>query len=88
MKEAADKLYNELIKAEIEVLYDDRNISAGIKFKDSDLIGIPLRLVIGKKYLDTKMIEVQFRKDGKKTEMALDDIVSFIEDFKTKNIAK
>ncbi len=88
MKEAADKLYDELIKAEIEVLYDDRNISAGIKFKDSDLIGIPLRLVIGKKYLDTKMIEVQFRKDGKKTEMALDDIVSFIEDFKTKNIAK
>ncbi|MFC2159476.1 proline--tRNA ligase [Actinomycetota bacterium] len=88
MKEAADKLYDELNKAEIEVLYDDRNISAGIKFKDSDLIGIPLRLVIGKKYLDTGMIEIQFRKDGKKTEMPLDGIISFIEDFKTKNIVK
>jgi len=88
MKETADKLYDELISVGIEVLYDDRNISAGIKFKDSDLIGIPLRLVIGKKYLDTGMIEVQFRKDGKKTEMAIEEIVSFIEDFKTKNIVK
>jgi len=88
MKETADKLYDELTSAGTEVLYDDRNISAGIKFKDSDLIGIPLRLVIGKKYLDTGMIEVQFRKDGKKTEMAIEEIVSFIEDFKTKNIVK
>ena len=88
MKETADKLYDELISVGIEVLYDDRNISAGIKFKDSDLIGIPLRLVIGKKYLDTGMIEVQFRKDGKKTEMAIEEIVSFIEDFRTKNIVK
>jgi len=88
MKNAADKLYDELNKAEIEVLYDDRNISAGIKFKDSDLLGIPLRLIIGKKYLDTGMIEVQFRKDGKKTEMTFDGIVPFIEDFKTKNIKK
>ena len=88
MKDAADKLYDGLSKAGIEVLYDDRNISAGIKFKDSDLLGIPLRLIIGKKYLDTRMIEVQFRKDGKKTEMALDGIVSFIEDFKSKNIKK
>ncbi len=88
MKDAADKLYDELNKAEIEVLYDDRNISAGIKFKDSDLLGIPLRLIIGKKYLDTGMIEVQFRKDGKKTEMTVDGIVPFIEDFKIKNIKK
>ena len=88
MKDAADKLYDELNKAEIEVLYDDRNISAGIKFKDSDLLGIPLRLIIGKKYLDTGMIEVQFRKDGKKTGMTFDGIVPFIEDFKTKNIKK
>jgi prolyl-tRNA synthetase len=88
MKDAADKLYDELNKAGIEVLYDDRNISAGIKFKDSDLIGIPLRLIIGKKYLDTGMIEVQFRKDGKKTEMTFGGIVPFIEDFKTKNIKK
>jgi len=88
MKDAADKLYDELNKAEIEVLYDDRNISAGIKFKDADLLGIPLRLIIGKKYLDTGMIEVQFRKDGKKTEMTFDGIVSFIEDFKTKSIKK
>lgn len=88
MKDAADKLYDELNKAGIEVLYDDRNISAGMKFKDSDLLGIPLRLIIGKKYLDTQMVEVQFRKDGKKTEAALDGIISFIENFKTKNIKK
>ena len=88
MRDAGDKLYDELIKAGIEALYDDRNISAGIKFKDSDLLGIPLRIIIGKKYIDTGTIEVQFRIDGKKTEMTLDGIVSFIEDFKTKNIKK
>jgi prolyl-tRNA synthetase len=45
---AADDLYRDLQKAGIEVLYDDREVSAGVKFTDADLIGIPLRLVVSR----------------------------------------
>lgn len=88
MADAAEHLYDLLTETEIEVLYDDRDISAGIKFKDSDLLGIPLRLVIGKKYLESRMIEVQFRTSDERMELAPEDILSFISDFKSKNIKK
>ena len=51
MKEAADKLYDELQKAGIETLLDDRNERPGVKFKDIDLLGIPVRIVVGEKNL-------------------------------------
>lgn len=88
MTDAAEHLYNILTEAGVEVLYDDRNISTGIKFKDSDLLGIPLKLVIGKKYLESKMVEIQFRKNDEKTELVPENILSFIKDFKSKNIKK
>ncbi|MCJ7666471.1 MAG: His/Gly/Thr/Pro-type tRNA ligase C-terminal domain-containing protein, partial [Actinobacteria bacterium] len=88
MADAAEHLYDLLTETEIEVLYDDRDISAGIKFKDSDLLGIPLRLVIGKNYLESRMIEVQFRTSDERMELAPEDILSFISDFKSKNIKK
>ena len=85
---AGEKIYQELAGSAIEVLYDDRKISAGIKFKDSDLLGLPLRLVIGKKYLENKLVEVQFRKGGDMLEVPFDGIVEFVKDFKSKNIKK
>ena len=88
MADAAEHLYNILTEAGVEVLYDDRNINTGIKFKDSDLLGIPLKLVIGKKYLESKMVEIQFRKNDEKTELVPENILSFIKDFKSKNIKK
>jgi prolyl-tRNA synthetase len=60
---AADKLYAELEKAGIEVLYDDRDERPGSKFKDADLIGIPLRVAVGKKSLAEGKLEVKWRKD-------------------------
>jgi len=51
MKETADALYEEFKKAGIEVLLDDRNERPGVKFKDMDLIGIPVRVVVGDKNL-------------------------------------
>ena len=51
MKEVADKLYDELIQSGIDVLLDDRNERPGVKFKDMDLIGIPVRVVVGEKNL-------------------------------------
>ena len=59
MKEVADRLYDELGKAGIEVLLDDRNERPGVKFKDMDLIGIPVRIVVGEKNLPN--VEIKLR---------------------------
>ena len=57
----ADKLFAELTQAGVEVLYDDRDERAGVKFKDADLIGLPLRIAIGKKSLAEGMVELKPR---------------------------
>lgn len=62
---AAEKLYMALLKENIEVLYDDREISAGEKLADADLIGIPLRVVVSEKTLAQHKFEVKERKTGK-----------------------
>ena len=64
MKEVADKLYNELIQSGIDVLLDDRNERPGVKFKDMDLIGIPVRVVVGEKNLPNVEIKMRKLKDS------------------------
>ena len=59
-QEIGETLYQELSK-NFRVLYDDRNLRAGEKFKDSDLIGIPLRITIGEKNLEKGMVEIRIR---------------------------
>ncbi len=61
----ADALYEELMNAGVEVLYDDREMSVGQKFAESDLIGIPKRIVVGKDAVATGMFEVIDRASGK-----------------------
>ncbi len=61
VKTAADKLYGELAEAGIEVIYDDRNESAGTKFADADLIGCPLRVTISAKTLAEDSFELKYR---------------------------
>ncbi len=85
LRTTCEKIYKDLKKSNIEVLYDDRNVRVGVKFKDAELIGIPLRLIVGKKYMDSKKVEVEYRKDGKKVELSIKDINKFIKDFKIKN---
>ena len=65
IKGAADQLYADLQNAGIEVLYDDRDVRAGEKFADSDLLGIPYRVIIGKNTTESE-IEIVRRKDGGK----------------------
>jgi prolyl-tRNA synthetase len=60
----AEEIYNDLTGAGIDVLYDDRNIRAGEKFADSDLIGIPWRLVVSEKNMQAGVIELKERKSG------------------------
>jgi len=83
VKEVANKIYDELKNAGIEVLFDDRKERPGVMFADMELIGIPLRLVIGDKSLDKNVLELKFRDGREAVEIAadnyLDDITSFIE---------
>ena len=64
MKNVADKIYDELNKAGIEVLLDDRNERPGVKFKDMDLIGIPVRIVVGDKNLPNVELKLRANKDA------------------------
>ena len=65
VREEADRIYNELIAEGIDVLYDDRQVRAGEKFADADLIGIPIRLVISEKTMAEGGVEFTERKTGK-----------------------
>ncbi|MBU1155245.1 MAG: proline--tRNA ligase, partial [Proteobacteria bacterium] len=62
--EAAEKLYADLSAAGIDVLMDDRDLRPGVKFKDADLIGIPLRVVVGAKGLQEGAVELKHRLSG------------------------
>ncbi|MBI3020211.1 MAG: prolyl-tRNA synthetase [Parcubacteria group bacterium] len=63
-KKKADTLYEELKSVGIEVLYDDRDMSAGVKFSDAELIGIPQMVIVGEKTLETGKFEVRTRGSG------------------------
>jgi len=64
VKDQADKIYDSLIKNNIDVLYDDRDLTPGVKFADADIIGIPLRIVVSEKTV--KKQSVEFKKRGEK----------------------
>ena len=80
LKPVAEKLYNDLLDLNIEVLFDDRKGRAGIMFADMELIGIPHRIVIGDRGLEKGMVEYKGRRDSDNTEIALDDITQFIKE--------
>jgi prolyl-tRNA synthetase len=67
-KQIADELHNQLGKRGVDVLVDDRDQRPGVKFKDADLVGIPIRLVLGDKGLANGQVEVKLR-DQKQAEM-------------------
>ncbi len=76
-KEIADKLYDDLINNNISVLYDNRNERPGVKFNDMDLIGIPIRLTVGKKSSED-LVEFKLRTDSSSTDMNIQDVVEKI----------
>jgi len=74
--EAADRLYAELAAMGIEVLFDDRDERPGVKFKDADLLGMPMQLVLGGKGLKNGIIEAKDRRTGEKRELKLADFAA------------
>jgi prolyl-tRNA synthetase len=69
--EAADRLYDRLVEGGIEVLYDDRDVSPGVKFADADLLGVPVRLVVGAKGVARGVVEWRSRTTGDERELDL-----------------
>ena len=72
--EAAEKLYKDLQAAGIDVLLDDRDERAGVKFNDADLVGMPYRLTVGKKIKDGK-VELFTRAIRQSEDVALEDVI-------------
>lgn len=70
----ADELYNKLIDAGFEVLYDDRNETPGVKFNDADLIGLPLQIIVGPKNLEQGKVEIKVRASGERKIVAIEEI--------------
>jgi len=77
LREAGEKLYQELQKAGLEVLLDDRDERAGVKFKDADLIGIPHRITIGKKVAEG-VVELFDRSTKKTEDVRISDVVTYV----------
>ena len=75
----ADEVYKTLTSRGIEVLYDDRDLRAGEKFADADLIGIPMHIVIGEKALASKKLEIKDRASGESKELTLEQLIKELE---------
>ena len=67
----ADRVYDELRAQGIDVLYDDRDVSPGVKFADADLVGVPVQLVVGAKGVGRGVIERKMRATGERDELPL-----------------
>jgi len=77
--EAAEGLYRQLVDAGIDVLFDDRPERPGVKFNDMDLIGFPVRIVVGKRGLDNGEIELSLRRDGERRSTPIDELVPAVQ---------
>jgi prolyl-tRNA synthetase len=80
----AEKIYEALQKVGLEVLYDDRKESPGVKFNDADLIGIPIRITVGAKSLVEGNVEVKLRKEEHRSAVAVSELTETILAKKTK----
>ena len=76
----AERLYDELQAAGVDVLLDDRDGRPGVKFADAELIGIPLRVTIGPRGLENSIVELTARADGERHDVPVDDVVARLVD--------
>jgi len=78
VREAAEKLYADLRAAGIDVLYDDREESPGVKFNDADLLGMPLRVTVSRRTLEKQSVELKERREKESTLVPMADAVAAI----------
>ena len=75
VNQAAEQLYQDLQENGLEVLFDDRDESPGVKFNDADLIGVPLRITVGARALNEGGVEIKLRHETEKSLVSLDEVV-------------
>ena len=75
VRQHSDELYSSLWAAGVEVLYDDREESAGVKFNDADLLGLPLQLIVSARGLEAGTVELKERRSGRRHHVALAEAV-------------
>jgi len=73
-------MYYKLKEAGIEVLWDDRDLRAGVKFNDMDLIGIPFKIIVGNTFLKEGKIEIEGRRGGRKEKVKEEKIIQKMEE--------
>ncbi len=78
VREAAEKLYEDLRAARVDVLYDDREESPGVKFNDADLLGMPLRVTVSRRTLEQASVELKRRRETETRLVPLADAVDSI----------
>ena len=76
----SEKLYKEMLDSNIEVIFDDRDEKAGFKFKDADLIGFPLKVIVGKAAKDGK-VEIKHRDGSQSFEIEAEKVVEYIKEY-------
>ncbi|MDY6934023.1 MAG: proline--tRNA ligase [Spirochaetota bacterium] len=81
-KQMVDEIYSNIDDLGIDVLYDDRKVSPGYKFADADLVGIPVRVTIGKGYFKNGEIEVKARNSNDVKRLVKNEFIGFLEDLK------
>jgi len=77
----AENLYEQLKAKHIDVLIDDRDVSAGCKFIDSELMGIPLRVVVSPRSLENNQVELCIRETGEKVFVSVDEVVEYLQNY-------
>lgn len=82
--ELAEQIYQQLNQAGVETVIDDRNERPGVKFKDADLIGYPLKVTVGPKTINEQKVEVKIRRTGEVQLFSLEDYVQNIQELLTK----
>ncbi|MBE3571650.1 MAG: proline--tRNA ligase [Moorella humiferrea] len=87
-REIADSLYKELMAAGVEVVYDDRDERAGMKFVEADLIGYPLRLTVGKKTVAQGTVDVKWRHEGREIALPRENLVSRVKEMLGREMEK
>jgi prolyl-tRNA synthetase len=79
-RDTAEELYQTLIGAGLEVFLDDRDERPGVKFKDADLIGAPIRITVGTGFIKSGTIELRARRDGSDRKIAKEALVPAIKE--------
>lgn len=86
LAESAENIYSDLKNFGIDILFDDRmDVSAGVKFKDADLIGIPIQLVISEKKIKNNLIELKLRENNERFDISFDELKNKLFELLNKN---